>query len=685
MSYLEWNNRLAKYFFNEEMAGREVLLYVDKKTINTVGEGLGDVDSFLQHVKNGPPWVTRQGLCQKALQAYEGRRERGLDYPPYIAYLALFVLAGDTEGEFSPHAYYPRLRSLLGDVVETGQLPSFNRMIELWDDLEKWSKEDKNEELGRFTARVRGNWIHIGLPLSQMLLSHDEREKLYVIFNQAELDPTDIPAVDTIKRKMLYYGNQGHLLEKRTLKLLEANDSENMVLKNALLEFVLDELAEWDGTVPEIQHEDKEFPKEAKTGLRICLNIDNVSNRVKSYLRFKTNKSIPDTGLNFQGSDYSGILTCFETNANWSSPLKDQAASQRLDASSIDWLRGFYMKDPENNWHTKLKGSSVRLFVSGKREVLPDWIESHHLERKCEFMIAAHSSMIETVRNWGSEFCEKFQDKFYNGLPAGWILFYGKNATKSCDGVEVLALSDLLRMRLQGGIKTGRGNTYLKFGLPFVSLENISGNEKIKINGVEIKRDDENVLRWELRGEYPLYEPLQIQVFTDSSESFQTRIIKIEAPRIQSEFDDIPCRGPGGNVVDAKVSVCYVIGAKVTGIDKRETNVFSTALPTHLSSRIIFIGSRPGEIRDWPTEDLPDEWQPVWAIVKDTHKRWDIYFCGSPEHLDDKHVPGSPLADRRTVKRWKEAVWVNRKINQPPALPHLSSIWKKYKEAVKNA
>src|SRR3990167_5071506 len=206
MSYLEWNNRLAKYFFNEEMAGRKGLLYVDTKLINTIGTGLGDVNDFKQFVIIGPPWSTRDSICQKALQAYENWRKRDIDYPPYIAFLALFVLAEDTEGEFHSHAYYPRLRMFLGETNGTGAPPSFDKMWELWMDLEKWNREDKNEELGRFTFRIRGGWVHVGLPLSQTILSHKERKTLQIIFNKAELDPTDIPAVDTIKRIMLDYG-----------------------------------------------------------------------------------------------------------------------------------------------------------------------------------------------------------------------------------------------------------------------------------------------------------------------------------------------------------------------------------------------------------------------------------------------------------------------------------------------
>lgn len=684
MSYLEWNNRLAKYFFNEEMAGREVLLYVDKKLINTIGEGLGDVNDFLRYVIIGPP-STRQGICQKALQAYDNWRKRDIDYPPYIAFLALFVLAGDAEGEFYSTAYYPRLRMLLGETNGTGAPPSFDKMWQLWMDLEKWSREDKSEELGRFTFRIRGGCDHVGLPLSQTLLSHKERKTLQIIFNKAELDPTDIPAVDTIKRIMLDYGSQGHLLEKRTLKLLEANDSENVVLKNAFLEFVLDELAEWDGTIPEILQENKGFLKEAKIGLRICLNIDDVSKKVKSYLRFKTNKTIPDTGLNFQGMDYNGVLTCFDATANWSFPLKNQTTSQQLDASSIDWLRGFHLNDMENNWHVKLKGAKVRLFIPGKREGLPDWIESHHLERKCEFRIAAHSSMIETIRNWDLQFCEIFQDKFYNGLPAGWILFYGKNATKSCDGVDVLALSDLLRMRLQGGIKTGRGNIYLKFGLPSVVLENVSGNEKIKINGIQIKQVDESIPQWNIQGEYPLYTPLRIEVYSDSSEPVQTRIIKIEDPQIPSIFDEVPCRGSDGRIIEPGSEDNNVTGGVVTEINKTECSAFSNPFPTHLSSRIIFIGSRPGEIIDWPEEDFTKEWHPVWAIARIGTKNWGVHFCGILENLDDGHKPGLPLSDKRDVKRWKEVIWINRKVNRPPSLPTLLKIWKKYLGAAENA
>src|SRR5713101_2412173 len=117
------------------MAAKPVFLAVDREAVLQVGRPFGgDLDGFISAVKDGPPWATHRGLCQRALQGLDDWRTRDLRYPPYIGYLALFVLAVGVEGDFAPHAYYPRLRSLLGDGPGS-MLPSFDRMLDLWDDL----------------------------------------------------------------------------------------------------------------------------------------------------------------------------------------------------------------------------------------------------------------------------------------------------------------------------------------------------------------------------------------------------------------------------------------------------------------------------------------------------------------------------------------------------------------------
>jgi len=154
MDYLSWNDLLIKHYFDSSMAGREVLLYVNSEVIETLGQPYGcGVDNFVETVKKGPGWVTKSRLCQRALQAYDHWRDRGLEYPPYGGYLVLFVLAAVTETDYAPHSYYPGLRKLLGESQDAGMPFQFDSMIYLWNDLEKWSREDKPYDLRDMDGR----------------------------------------------------------------------------------------------------------------------------------------------------------------------------------------------------------------------------------------------------------------------------------------------------------------------------------------------------------------------------------------------------------------------------------------------------------------------------------------------------------------------------------------------------
>lgn len=135
MDYLTWNDAIGAHFFNADKCGARVFLYVTEEVVNEIGAPHdADLEDFLKAVKEGPPWNTRQGwgICQQALQAYKDWRSQGFEYPPYLCYLALFVLA-DTiivEG-FARYSYYPGLRKLLGETPASGGYPSFGQMYAL--------------------------------------------------------------------------------------------------------------------------------------------------------------------------------------------------------------------------------------------------------------------------------------------------------------------------------------------------------------------------------------------------------------------------------------------------------------------------------------------------------------------------------------------------------------------------
>ena len=691
MNYIEWNDLIARKFFNEEMAGREVLLYVNEEIIKQLGSEAGvGVEDFIRCIKTGPFWVEEGDICKKALQSYVNWRDnQQLEYPPYIAYLAFFSLAATIGGDFDSKAYYPRFWKLLDEHGRSGTPRHFDKMAELWVDLKKWSTEDKHEELGRFTERIRGGWVHVGRPLSQTLMSENERLYLPLIFDEGELDPTNPPSDNLIRWALLNFGKSK--LEKRTLRLLDSAQEDNIEMANALIEFVLGELAGWDGSLLDIEPREGGDPlspqqSSIRTWLRICIEeLDRVSERITTTLRLKTNRPFPDTCLNFESDGQ--ILFCTETYPNLSTKLMNITAQPQkpFNAASLDWFTGAKFEDKKNKWRATLKGDPVRLFLPGSWEGLSGWIESQLLERNCEFIVACHKSKEEVVRQWGNSCCVKFAQILAQGLPHGWSLFEGASACESCDGIGVLTLSTQIRLLFKDGIKTGRGNTYLTFGSPLIVLKGGDGSELVTLNGRELERKNTSVPHWRLPSGAPVGTPLIIEVLKqDDPDPLQKRVIKLVEPDLPPSFEDTPKRDSIGRIVDG--SVPFARGAVVLGLDTESYDMCPRVLPTYLSHRIVFLGFRPGEIADWPKENLPQDWRPVWALAKSGKDKWTVNFCGQPNNIDDISDQNCAKGNIKAIKRWGEAIWVWRKRTKisPLLLPKIQTLWKKYKEVAEH-
>src|ERR1043166_6952006 len=194
MNYAEWNIEIAKRFFSPECEGRRVFLSVTKDLIEELGGENGTRD-FIDAVKQGPADASRAGLglCARILEATMRWRRLGApDIPPYIATLALFVLAAgnDDEDESGTQSYHKRLRTLLGEVVSYNHIHRFSECVSVWDDLEVWANHDKGGELGMFRVEFSGEMMHVGIPVSQTMLTEKERSLLPDVFLAAGLDPT---------------------------------------------------------------------------------------------------------------------------------------------------------------------------------------------------------------------------------------------------------------------------------------------------------------------------------------------------------------------------------------------------------------------------------------------------------------------------------------------------------------
>ncbi len=585
--YLNWNDRIAAHFFNEDMAGREVLLYVTREVIEAIGVGDdAGLQDFVEAVKEGPRNSSPGNVCEKALDLYWSFRVNRQGYPPYVAYLALFTYAGtiEIEGYFEDKAYYPRLYKTLGEPIATGSYPSFSHMHSLWEDLERWSKEDKGEQLGRFTFRRRGGWVHVDIPRSQLVLSDEERAHLPLIFYEASLDPVDPPSDLALIVALRYYGQK--LLSARTMKLVEPYNVGSRELLAALLDFMLEELANWDGTEPEwpggspLTGQPPSAPREAAVSMRICIeNIDKFLRTVDCRLRIKTNRQIPEGGLflDYNGSTY----TCAESREpGWTTRVKkeDTFPSTYFDASGLDWTKGATFEDHENNWVVRFKGEPVRLFMQSPLESITGWIEHSQLAYHNRFFVACNRDWLREVETWG-ETCGTFHRVDVSDLPTAWALLEGQDATKSCPGVDVLTLPREFHLYLQGGVSTGKRNEYLYFAPPTIIITGGRGDEEVVVNGLALEPEIAGTCCWHLWPGADTNTRLEIKARDkESKKVLKRRFIRLIEPFISAQLETTRVVDKFGQILsvgDTLDKAPYVSGAVAYGIYQEEPYVIA--------------------------------------------------------------------------------------------------------------
>ncbi len=673
-NYLRWNDALASRFFNSDMAGRSVHLYVNQKMISDLEKELErTAGQFLAAIQEGPSWATRQGDCQRAFQAFENWRELGLAYPPYVAYLALFVLAGGTEGDFAPNDYHNRLRQVLG-LEGHGFVPSFDRMGDLWEDLETWSVRDRQGDLGLFQARHIGGHVHIGYPLAQTILTEQERHLLPKIFYDAGLDPTFNPPVEELARLLRYYG--AGVLQPRTMKLVTTQYDASMYA--AMLATVADELAEWDGRVPDPIGMGT-GPRLAFAGLRICLTMDVNAQELSASLRCKLNREFPEDGivLNVPGDPIR--LLAEDYLSGWSTPLHNAATGEAVDATHFNWANGVLMKTESTSWKVRLPGRPLRVFVDGRSEGLSEQIEVQALPKGQPFFVAYSGSCWPDIEKWATTQCTGFQEHQINrGLPPGWKLAEVAGAI-SDDAIKArfpfMSFPATARLRLVGGIRSGRGTNYFYFAPPHVALEGVMAGATVSCNGLPLAPHAGPGV-FSLPSGLPAETRLVIEaIFGDGlilhQSLFLTGDYSVAAPEKPLHINRF---GSVASSPDDKES--YIVGTVIQGttIPDISPQELLEDLGVELSGSItLLIGRKPGQIATWSSDAL--KWKPAWAISKRGRRGRAIFIGDKPsDFLPDAVADGTA----RDVRKWKDAIWYSRKRIAPPALPSLRSLWKMY-------
>jgi len=689
MDYKTWNDEIASHFFCEENSQERVYLRVSRDLIQSIGTSRGlDVEEclsdFVSAVKSEHRW-SKKGVAEVPLHLlklssnWDKLWEEGCPFPPYIGFLGLFVFAAgyDPENEFESASYYPRLNSILGRDLEAPPPSGFEEMGRVWEHLESWANQEERGRLGIFEIHYIDKRPHVGIPRSQRVLTERERKVAKWVFSESGLDPALSPAEEQVAALVRSKG-RGKVRELTYSAL--ARNSNRSGYRRALIEAILEVLHSWDGSPVEIEREDAG----KGTGYRgtLALSFKESFGEIQFTARCLTRRDFPEGELvleNENGKKY----TCHEVVGGWSTVLRDQDGND-LDPTGLDLSSSYKLEDPDQNWVFTLRPAEVRVFVKPQEQGLPTMgghVEARQLPLKTPFyLLVEDDAEAGAIESWGSSSCEDFEQVERNGLPSSWHL-YRSNGAHDDQGVrgkyDVLSQPREVQVTLDRGIRVHpHRNEYFSFAPPSIRVRG-SDDSKVFLNGNRLSEPDGELYRLPAKhqtdGEYTATvkaggEVVKKKHFFLQSQTGWKDVPSVEVNRFGSlQEKDKDCIGE----------------RRIESQDVDLKEIPLNLLP-HLfrqaNGKVILLGATPGQVTVWPDEELPEDWQSVWAVPKDGRACycWPGSSPPAPQPVPDLNRPGGPLYPRSSINKWEEVLYYWRKRIQPPE--RHTDLWKQYRQ-----
>ncbi len=667
--YDYWNTLLFRDFFSKANESKRVYLYVTPERLSRLAERENAIDDFVREVYRGPG-CTQGSLCENAYSVYRKWSSNRNGTPPYFAFLCLFSLAADHEGDWPAHAYYPRLWDLL-KVDKEGTPKSFERMRILWSDLEKWSTVDTEEKYGIFRAQLAGKRVNVGLPIAQTILTEVERRNLKVIFYNADLEPgSEISGSRLLEAIMPFIGGS---LRPRTVNRLKNRDRSDYTQE--LVEAIHHELIIWDGE----KSEGSIGVGSQRLGLRLWLPaLDDFGHLASRYV-IKCIESIEIENLQLSTSiNPSNAYSCEPSSSVYSMELIKTETRIPLDASKFDWSKKTEFKCSRTQTLVSCKGSPIRVFV-GALDIAQKsgYIETYIVPRKGEFLVAAIGIHSILVDEWGSTCCEFWKEiPIQHGVPSGWRIFRSSGKRRFEEhSSKLFILPEKTRPRVayRGGVRFNKGARFFRFGLPNLLVHSFSSEYLVSFNDSILTNSDESDL-YEIPIELVRAENKIRVVTTDSEVSEALYVVDDNwgwRDRNALVFTDK--YGEATSKESFGISGGCVVNYDIPPYEMDPLSV--SEKPSCL------MGAIPGQIIDMNRcKQIPD-WQPVWVVER---RRREVVFIYCGNSISDS----SPILKNyeeyaTSLKKWKSTLWNTRKRIKRPRSRKLRVLLKEYLNVAK--
>lgn len=595
MTYSEWNEHIARYFFKPENAGKHILFYMTKHDLikysrqNFTMESDKDIwTDFLNAIKFEENKNNGLGIISspisRPLKLY--RKWNKSDTPPFIAYLILYLipLTETYDEPFYATNYYGKVNTffktfeILNKFTEQSiGTTNYQTISHLWNALEEWSVITMNCDLGIFELKKFGNqnWIHVGKPFSQCVLPPSAINKLPELFFEAGLIPDSVYTKEEFRKILIKHGTKILCLKESVIELIRKSDSNE--LGQSIIEIVIREYKKWTGET----HEDEE----GVTTLRTKRNYTVAP----LFLQFKVNDNDGLISFSFRAyssNDYPEDLkfgdykNLYETNG-WSKTL------------NLEFKESFELKDNFNKWVARFPDRDVRLFVSAGTYQLSIgyWIETDSLSKTDAMYLLCRNSKEESIIEWGKSFRQgNFRKEDLDGLPENYSIFKILNPVESHPNISLLTLYTEKRIELEGGLKVNF-RTFINDFFPEVEITNSDGNEKVYLQYKNTERKNfltkkqSNSNHWILSPDTLLNVDFHIKVEGENFAGNEIAYNLTSSTNTANKVDGVqlPKRDSFGRQITA-VSNQYCLGSNLINPNLKSKKGFSTY--THLFTSV---------------------------------------------------------------------------------------------------
>ena len=615
-AYLEWNQALCDYLFNEENSGKTVYLHVPEEVFaeNEILRQLGGYSGFKADMLRELGRVPAE-LLVVADQKWQNdlrhiRQDVASVVPGHVA--LMLVLSAATEvinDDVEPHAYYPLIPCFFGLDHHGFVLKDKDLIPKLYNRVSSWSLGSCEGKKGVFKPQQLGERPNVGLIQGQTIYRITDVEELRLQFHLAGFFPGDEYSSEEFE-KILKNGR----FSPRITKAL-ANDH----LRQVAVLRAQDELESWDGKLSE--EGQSRLKTDASSMGRILLHLcqeNPLSQRLSIGIRLRDPREYFDSYTVYipaggRGGHIKRLISPDSHNTGLTKMVIKPSEARSEGMASF--TSPFDITSEDRNLIFKYRPRRVRYFVKAETSGyarMGGWIETTVMTKGVPHVLMVEFDFYdEFIRcNHGrlvgaSDFYESMDVSFV--VPFRFIkvdritetLVDSRNFP-----VGTFAIFDRPKIRLIAGLKsTGRGNAYMRNAPPRM-LKFTGLDSDCEINGLgdffeqigEVRTPETTTLDYQPKTGAIMPDVLKVSVIKHD----------LTLARCELRFEDY-----GSYVVSEPLvnSIGSIVHSLNHGDPYLPRQVVSS-LPRAPS--LLVVGLRPGEISD--ISRYADIVEPCWLV-----------------------------------------------------------------------